>query len=96
MRLRVVCWDNLAHDIKVVPVSIEDDVWITLCVTILPGVTIGPSAAVASDAAVTNDFLRMAIGMGAPARVTGQRQSPSRCRLAVDFPLLMTVKACLH
>lgn len=63
------------HKARGADVVIEDFVWITSRVTILPGVTIGRGAVVASGSVVTKDVPPMAIVAGIPAKVIGQRRS---------------------
>lgn len=53
----------------VMPVVIEDDVWIGGNVTVLPGVTIGRRAVVAAGAVVTKDVPPEAVVGGVPAKV---------------------------
>jgi len=56
-------------------VVIEDYVWLSSRVTVLPGVKIGKGAIVASNAVVTKDVPPMAIVGGVPAKIIGQRKS---------------------
>lgn len=63
------------------PVVIEDYVWISCRVIILPGVTIGKGAVVAAGAVVTQDVPPYAIVGGVPARVIGQRTQELRYNL---------------
>lgn len=53
------------------PVVIEDDVWICVKSTLLPGVTIGRGAVVGAHSVVTKDVPAGAVVAGAPARVVG-------------------------
>lgn len=55
------------------PVIIEDDVWIGVRVTILPGIRIGCGAIVAAGAVVTRDVPPYCIVGGVPARVIKER-----------------------
>lgn len=50
------------------PVVIEDDVWITAKVTILPGVRIGRGSVVGASAVVTHDVPPFTVVAGVPAR----------------------------
>jgi len=54
-------------------VVIEDDVWISARVTILPGVTIGKCSIVAAGAVVNNDVEPYTIVGGIPARILKKR-----------------------
>ena len=51
------------------PVVIEDDVWIAVKATVMPGVRIGRGAVVAAQSVVTKDVPAGAIVAGAPARI---------------------------
>lgn len=51
------------------PVVIEDDVWICVKSTVLPGVTIGRGAVVGAHSVVTKDVPAGAIVAGAPAKI---------------------------
>jgi acetyltransferase-like isoleucine patch superfamily enzyme len=64
----------MAQGIEVGPVTIEDDVWIGMNCTVLPGVTIGRGAIVAAGAVVRSDVAPFTIVGGVPARVIGQRR----------------------
>jgi len=71
----------MAQGIEVGPVTIEDDVWIGMNCTILPGVTVGRGAIVAAGAVVRSDVAPFTIVGGVPARVIDQRR-PSIVRTA--------------
>jgi acetyltransferase-like isoleucine patch superfamily enzyme len=64
----------MAQGIDVGPVTIEDDVWIGMNCTILPGVTIGRGAIVAAGAVVRGNVAPFTIVGGVPAREIGQRR----------------------
>ena len=64
----------MAQGIEVGPVTIEDDVWIGMNCTILPGVTIGRGAIVAAGAVVRGNVAPFTIVGGVPAREIGQRR----------------------
>ena len=51
------------------PVTLEDDVWVGACATILPGVTIGRGSVIAAGAVVGGDVPPMVVAGGVPARV---------------------------
>ncbi|MDT8302438.1 MAG: acyltransferase [Sedimentisphaerales bacterium] len=55
------------------PVVIENNVWIGMNVSILPGVTIGEGAIVGLGAVVPKDVPPLAIVVGNPARIVGHR-----------------------
>jgi acetyltransferase-like isoleucine patch superfamily enzyme len=69
------------HKTKGGDVVIEDYVWITSRVTILPGVRVGRGAVVASGSVVTKDVPPMAIVGGVPAKVIGERRSALKYEL---------------
>jgi acetyltransferase-like isoleucine patch superfamily enzyme len=54
----------------VAPVVIEDNVWITIGVIILPGVTIGKNSVIMAGSVVTRDIPPYSIAGGVPAKVT--------------------------
>lgn len=54
-------------------VTIEDDVWIGINVTILPGVTIGKGSVLAAGAVVTKDVPSYTIVGGNPAKIIKRR-----------------------
>ena len=64
----------MAEGIEVGPVTIEDDVWIGMNCTVLPGVTIGRGAIVAAGAVVRSNVAPFTIVGGVPAREIGRRQ----------------------
>ncbi len=51
------------------PITIEDDVWIGACSTILKGVTIGHGSIIGANSLVTKDVPPMTIVGGSPAKV---------------------------
>lgn len=53
------------------PIEIDDDVWICVKSTILPGVHIGRGAVVGANSVVVGDVPAYAIVAGSPARVIG-------------------------
>jgi len=55
------------------PVIIEDYVWLSCRVIVLPGVTVGEGAVVAAGAVVTKDVPPYTIVGGVPARKIGER-----------------------
>ncbi|KAL0568917.1 hypothetical protein V5O48_013060 [Marasmius crinis-equi] len=57
------------------PVTIEDNVWIGGCATILPGVTIGKGSTVGAGSVVTRDVPPFSVVVGCPARVIKKVQS---------------------
>ena len=61
------------HETRGGDVVVEDNVWISSRVTILPGVHIGKGAVIASGAVVTKDVPVKAIVGGVPAKIIGTR-----------------------
>ena len=55
------------------PVIIEDDVWIGMSATILPGVTIGKGSVIGAGAVVTKNVKTYTIVAGVPAKEIGRR-----------------------
>jgi len=51
------------------PIAIEDDVWLGVNVTVLPGVRIGRGSVIGAGSIVTGDIPPMVVAAGAPARV---------------------------
>ncbi len=63
------------HTLIKKPVRIEDNVWIGIRATIVPGVNIGEGAIVGAGSVVTRDVPPLAIVGGAPAQIIGYRDS---------------------
>ena len=61
------------YGVKGGPVVIEDYVWLSCRVVVLPGITIGKGAVVAAGAVVTKNVAPYTIVSGIPARVIGHR-----------------------
>lgn len=55
------------------PVKIEDNVWLGVRATVMPGITVGEGAVVGAHSLVTKDVPRNAIVAGTPARVAKYR-----------------------
>ncbi len=55
------------------PVIIEDDVWVGMNATILPGVTIAKGAVIGAGSVVTNDIPPYSVAMGIPCIVDRPR-----------------------
>lgn len=75
------CFLTLTHDpqsksfaVKEGSIQVEDDVWIGVRATILPGVKIGKGAIVAAGAVVTKNVNPFDIVAGVPARKIGVRE----------------------
>jgi acetyltransferase-like isoleucine patch superfamily enzyme len=65
----------MQQPIEVAPIVVEDDVWIGMNCTILPGVRIGRGAIVAAGALVRRDVAPYEIVGGVPARTLGRREA---------------------
>lgn len=63
------------HSLRSGDVVIEDYVWISSRVTILPGITIGRGSVIATGAVVTKNIPPMSIAGGVPATIIGTRES---------------------
>ena len=59
-------------------ISIEEDVWLSAQVIVLPGVTIGKGSVVGAGAVVTKDLPPYSIAAGVPAKVMGNRKEKSQ------------------
>jgi acetyltransferase-like isoleucine patch superfamily enzyme len=59
---------------KLLPIIIENDVWIGGHVCVLPGVSIGEGAIVAANAVVTKNVEKYTIVGGIPAKFIGKRE----------------------
>jgi galactoside O-acetyltransferase len=68
-----------AQGVRCAPVVIEDDVWIGLNVSVLPGVTVGSGSIIGAGAVVTRDVPAGCVVTGVPARVVSWR-TPARAR----------------
>jgi acetyltransferase-like isoleucine patch superfamily enzyme len=55
------------------PVTIEDDVWIGMHVSVLQGVVIGHGSIIGAGSVVTTDIPPWSVAVGTPARVVRQR-----------------------
>lgn len=60
------------------PVIIEDDVWIGVNVTILPGVTIGKGSIIGAGAVVAKSIPEYSIVVGNPAKIIKNRKEISK------------------
>jgi acetyltransferase-like isoleucine patch superfamily enzyme len=63
------------HSTKQGDVILEDHVWVSSRVVILPGVKIGRGSVIAAGAVVTKDIPPMSIAGGVPAKIIGTRNS---------------------
>jgi len=63
----IYCQQKGRKDI-VLPITIEDEVWIGCGAIILPGITVGKGSVVASGAVVTKDVAAMTVVGGIPAK----------------------------
>jgi len=70
------------------PVCIQDYVWCSARVTILPGVTIGEGAVVAAGAVVTKDVEPYAIVGGVPAKKIGERSKNLQYEIVRHLPMI--------
>jgi acetyltransferase-like isoleucine patch superfamily enzyme len=55
-------------------VTIEPDVWLGVCVTVLPAVKIGRGAIVAANSVVNKSIPAYEIWAGSPAKKVGERK----------------------
>lgn len=60
--------DHFANQGNIAPITIKDDVWITMNCIIMKGVTIGKGAVVAAGAVVTKDVPEFTLVGGVPAK----------------------------
>lgn len=59
------------------PLVIEDNVWLTRNVSVLPGVTIGEGSVIGANSVVTKDIPPRSFAAGAPARVIRELAVPA-------------------
>ena len=71
---------------KAAPVVIEDDAWIGVKATILPGVTVGSMATVGANSLVLQDVPPRAVVIGVPARVIFVRPNREAAPRPDSFP----------
>ncbi|MBB5284240.1 maltose O-acetyltransferase [Rhabdobacter roseus] len=69
------------HSVKGGNIIIEDYVWVSTRVTILPGVRIGKGAIIASNCVVTKDVPSMCIMGGVPGKIIGYRSNSLKYNL---------------
>lgn len=69
------------------PIVIEDDVWLGVGVTVLPGVRIGRSAIIAAGAVVTHDIEPLVIAGGVPAKKLKSRGDLPHLASVTELPL---------
>ena len=85
----ITSWHDLENlnIVKAKPITIEDNVWITMNAVILPGVTIGRNSVIGAGAIVTKSVPPNSLVAGNPARVikTLSRDYPFWEELANDF-----------
>ena len=58
------------------PITLDDDVWLGLNVSVLEGVHIGRGAVIGANSVVTKDIPELAIAVGVPAQVIRYRGNP--------------------
>jgi acetyltransferase-like isoleucine patch superfamily enzyme len=68
------------------PVHIEDYVWLSGRVIVLPGLTIGKGAVIASGAVVTKSVMPYSVMAGVPAKIIGERKKDLRYKLGSCMP----------
>ncbi len=70
------------------PVKIEDYVWASCRVTILPNVIIGKGAVLAANSVVTKDVLPFIVAGGIPAKKIGERSRDLKYTLRSKAPFI--------
>ncbi len=80
--------DDPGFAVELRPVEIENNVWIGVRATILPGVTLGQGCVVAAGAVVARDVEPLTVVAGVPARVIAVRpEGAAAYVLDSPFPL---------
>jgi acetyltransferase-like isoleucine patch superfamily enzyme len=73
-----ICFENVEDRLKTIgqskPITIEDNVWIGINSTILPGVIIGEGSIVAANSVVTKNVPKMCIVAGNPAQIVKTKE----------------------
>jgi maltose O-acetyltransferase len=59
---------------EVLPVIIEDDVWLGARVLLLPGARVGSGSVIGAGAVVSGEIPPMSVAVGNPARVVKRRE----------------------
>ncbi|WP_349262343.1 WcaF family extracellular polysaccharide biosynthesis acetyltransferase [Geminicoccus sp.] len=71
-------YHDLAFPIKEQPIVVEDEAWLALDVTVMPGVTIGRGAVVSARSTVTRDARAGWLHKGTPAEPVRPRSAPAK------------------
>lgn len=58
---------------RILPIKIEDDVWIGANVVVMPGVTIGKGSVIGAGAVVTTSIPPYSVAVGVPAKIKKKR-----------------------
>jgi acetyltransferase-like isoleucine patch superfamily enzyme len=78
-------YDRTARDARVMPVHIDDNVWLGDHAMVLKGVTIGENSVVAARAVVTKDVPANVIVAGNPARVVKELDPEQGFKTRADY-----------
>lgn len=76
--------DPMNSSVITKPVKIDNNVWIGIGATILPGVTLGEGAVIGAMSLVINDIPARAIAVGVPAKVVKYRQQCANNEVSID------------
>jgi acetyltransferase-like isoleucine patch superfamily enzyme len=84
-------WQSVlkGYSVQYAPVKIEDNAWVGLNCTVLPGVTIGEGSTIISNSLVATDIPRLSLAGGVPAKVLKTEREYPRKLSSGDKHLLM-------
>lgn len=72
-------YQSESFDIKAIPITVGDEVWIATDVFVAPGSNIGSGSVVGARSSVFNDIPQNLICLGSPAQPIKQRESVHTC-----------------